>query len=368
MKKKFGSACVVAVLFLGLAGFTYYDAYAPREDRFVVELGDDLETNPQVYISANAKALKGTELDFSDVDTGKVGEYKASASYAKKTVEFTVEVKDTTAPEITLVETSDDCYKAVVGQVLKSASVIQAVEDKAGIKSVTFSEGQVEDDKSSENVADRIAMKFDTVGIQEITIEAEDINGNIAEKTIRVKVVEDYLKHVSGMEDMTVERGATIDWMKDVTKDEKVLEVKADASKVDMSKAGEYVLTYTILGDDKETTVTKDVKITVVTPVEAQELANSGGTVKTTGGTKQKKSTSGQGSSGTRGSAGKSSSSGSESKKSGFSGSSSSGKGNSGYKPGQSWEGNKTGEGYIGNGSQESGGNTYEEGTWNPYD
>lgn len=165
---------------------------------------------------------------------------------------------------------------------------------------------------------------------------------------MKVKVVEDYLAHVTGMQDLTVEQGSSIDWMAGITKDEKVLEVTADASKVDLNTAGEYTLTYVVKGDDKETTVTKEVKVTVVTPQKAQELADSGSSVKTTGGTKKKT---------TRSSGGSSKSSGGG-KKSG---------GSKDYSQ-KTWQGTQTGSGYIGSGNADTGANTYEEGTWNPFE
>ena len=110
-------------------------------------------------------------------------------------------------------------------------------------------------------------------------------------------------------------------------------------------------MTYVVKGDDKETTVTKEVKVTVVTPQKAQELADGGSSVKTTGGTKKKTTRS----SGSRSSSGGSSKSSGGRKNSGGSGSSS-----SGFKPGQTWEGTTTGSGVIDNYN----GNTYEDFTW----
>ena len=147
--------------------------------------------------------------------------------------------------------------------------------------------------------------------------------------------------------------------MNGITKDEKVLEVAPDASGVDVNTPGEYALKYIIKGDDKETTVEKTVKVTVVTPAQAQSMADAGSTVRTSQGTKSKSAPSSSGSrgsgSGNR-SSGSSSSSGSGSSGSGSSGSSN----NNGWTPGQTWEGNKTGEGTIDNYN----GNTYEDFTW----
>lgn len=114
-------------------------------------------------------------------------------------------------------------------------------------------------------------------------------------------------------------------------------------------------MVHVVKGDDKETTVTKEVKVTVVTPQKAQELADGGSSVKTTGGTKKKTTRS----SGSRSSSGKSSKSSGGKKNSGGASS-----GGSGFKPGQTWEGTTTGSGYIGSGNADTGANTYEDFTW----
>lgn len=249
-------------------------------------------------------------------------------------------------PEVTL---SGNEYKGVAGKAIKAEDLISKVDDKAGIESVEFAENQIEVEAQGEDLLDAISLKYDTAGQYTAVVTVTDKSGNTTKKEIAMKIVEDYLAHVSGIQDLTVEQGATIDWLAGVTKDKKILEIKADASKVDINTAGEYTLTYIIAGDDQETTVQKEVKVTVVTPQKAQSLANSGSTVKTTGGTKKKASTSSGSSLGKK-------SSGSSSKGSGSKNNS----GSNGYTPGQSWEGTTTGSGTIDNYN----GNTYEDFTW----
>lgn len=359
MRKKIIGAVVIVAALLGVVGFVKYNEYSAKEPVVKVELGDKISEKPEDYVKANKTALKKTVLDLSKVDQKKVGKYQAKASYDKKSVTFEVEIVDTTKPKLTLVKTESGSYQAVVGQTLNGTALMESVEDLAGIKTISFSDGQTDGNKESENPVEQVALKWDEVGEKEVTISVEDNSGNVTKETVKVKVVEDYLAHVTGMQDLTVEQGSSIDWMAGITKDEKVLEVTADASKVDLNTAGEYTLTYVVKGDDKETTVTKEVKVTVVTPQKAQELADSGSSVKTTGGTKKKTTRS----SGSRSSSGKSSKSSGGKKNSGGASS-----GGSGFKPGQTWEGTTTGSGYIGSGNADTGANTYEEGTWNPFE
>lgn len=83
---------------------------------------------------------------------------------------------------------------------------------------------------------------------------------------------------VAGMKDkLTVEKDAkNLDWMKGISYDEKtVKEITVDASHVDVTKAGEYTLIYTIKGINNEIE-TVEVKVAVVDSAKAQELADAG--------------------------------------------------------------------------------------------
>ena len=67
---------------------------------------------------------------------------------------------------------------------------------------------------------------------------------------------------VMGLRDRVVEVNTKPDWMDGVRFDEKyVKSVKADDSKVDMTKAGEYQLTYNITGVESKDFIAKDVKV-----------------------------------------------------------------------------------------------------------
>lgn len=351
MKEKVIGAVVIVIALLGVLGFVKYNEYSAKETVVKVELGDKLSEKPEDYVKANKTALKKTVLDLSKVDQKKVGKYQAKASCDKKSVTFEVEIVDTTKPKLTLVKTDSGSYQAVVGQILNGTALMESVEDLAGIKTISFSDGQTDGNKESENPVEQVALKWDEVGEKEVTISVEDNSGNVTKETVKVKVVEDYLAHVTGIQDLTIEQGSSVDWMAGITKDEKVLEVTADASKVDLNTAGEYALIYTIKGDDNETTVTKEIKVTVVTPQKAQELADTGSAVKTTGGTKKKT---------TRSSGSSSSSKSSSKSSSGRKKSSGSASGSSEDYSYKTWEGTTTGSGYI----DGPNGNTYEEFTW----
>lgn len=366
MKKRIISAVVVLVISLGLCGFVWADSnrFEPLQQKVTVEYGSKLSQDPAEYIAAVPEVLAKTKLDLSQVDVEQVGEYEATAICGEKKAAFQVVVEDTIPPEIKLKAAE---VNGVRGKAIPSTTIIEAVTDKAGIDSIAFDQGQV--DLEGEELLTSTGLQFDKVGEYEVKLTATDKNGLSSEETVSVKIVEDYLAHVSGIKDITIEKGSKIDWMKDVKGDDRILEVTADASKVETGKEGSYELTYVIKGDDKETVVKKTVTVTVVSAAKAQKLADQGEVVRTTNGTKQKtpvytpSKRSGSGSGSSRYSGGGSSGGGSSSSRG--SGSSNSGKKGSGGNK-NSWTSDSDSGGYIGGGSKDSGGNTWESGsfTW----
>ena len=379
MKKKvvISAACAV-ILVVGVGGYVYAsnNRFELLEDTVQLEYKGTLDTSARAYVDASEHVLEQTKIDLSKVDINAVGKYPATAEYKDKELKFSVIVKDTIAPALKM----KDPLKGVAGKQIAAADLIKSMNDAAGIKSVTFEQNQ-----QGEYVTDlnEVSLFYDAPGTYENTLTVEDTNGNKTEKDITIKIVEDYEAHVTGIADIVVEQNSDIDWIQGITYDNRIAGVTVDATGVDLAVPGEYTLKYVITGDDQETTVEKAVKVTVVTAEDAQNRANNGETVKITGGVKEKyvpaantntgnssysgaysdSSYSGTGSGGS--SYGSSSSGGSYSGggTSSSNNSSSSGNSGSGFTPGQSWDMNKTDEGYI----DGPNGNWAESGTWNPF-
>lgn len=279
MSKKKVIIIVAVVLVLGIggicAGFAWkdYNRYEVKQDRIIVELGEGVSGNPADYIEAGEKALEETRLDTSKVDNMTVGTYTIHAAWKKHTIDIEVVVKDTVAPEITLKDTKN--LKVMAGQELKATDLVADTLDLAGIKSVSFDSNQIELVSDSENPLDKIGLKFDTAGEQTVKFIAEDNNGNKAEKEITVKIIEDYLAHISGFHDITTEQGTKPDWMEGIVADDKIAGITVDESAVDINTPGEYQLKYIIAGNDGETTVEQTVKVTVTEKVVVTSTNNS---------------------------------------------------------------------------------------------
>lgn len=360
MKKNIVQAAIVLILSLALTGCVWKDfnVYEPIKKTFVMELGDKLSKKPEDYIQAgNKKALEKTKLNMKDVDNMKTGTYKAEATYKDKKAAFEIEVKDTTAPEITLTDKAEG-YKAIVGKKVPARELIETVEDLSNeIKTITVDEEYCrKKDTDSKEKLDQFEILCPKVGEQEVTVTATDYSGNTATKKFTMKVIEDYIQHVGGFMNLNVNQGEGKDWMEGITWDEKIKSVTPDDSGIDLNTPGEYTLKYNILGDDNETKVVKEVKVTVLAPLITYDSTGNGsagsGYSGAGGGTRRSGGSSGSG--GSYGGSGGGSGSGS-------SNGGSSGSGN-GMQPGQSWEGTKTDEGPI-----DYNGNTGESGTWDPW-
>lgn len=343
MKKNAVQAAIVLILTLVLTGCVWKDfnVYEPIQKTFVMELGDKLSKKPEDYIQAgNKKALEKTKLNMKDVDNMKTGAYQAEATYKEKRAVFEIEVKDTTAPKITLTDQAEG-YKAIVGKKVPARELIGTVEDLSNeIKTITVDEEYCgKKDTDSKEKLDQFEILCPKVGEQEVTVTAADGSGNTATKKFTMKVIEDYIQHVGGFVNLNVNQGKGKDWMEGITWDEKIKSVTPDASGIDLNTPGEYTLKYHILGDDNETTVVKEVKVTVLAPQITYH--NSGN------------SSAGSGHSGAGGGTRRSG---------GSSGSGNSGSGWDFY-PGQHWDVTITEKG-----TTSDGGINYEGGTWNPWE
>ncbi|GAA4074539.1 hypothetical protein [Amphibacillus indicireducens] len=253
---------VVSLLVLGVGG-TYYwhefNSFEAKHESVTIELGTEISANPSDYIEAREAILSATEIDKSSVDIHTANTYMLYASWRNKTVEIDVIVKDTVSPTIILKELEKD--SVLVNTELTAMDFIESIEDQAGIKSIKFETNQVE--LTEVDSLDTV-FKFDTAGIQNVKVYAEDMSGNITETSFSLKVIEDYLAHAEGFSDIKTVQGITPDWLSGITMSEKIVDITADDSGVDINTPGNYTLNYYIYGDDNETVVTKGVSVKVI--------------------------------------------------------------------------------------------------------
>ena len=288
-KKKIIIGAVTGLVIFCTAGGTYYaseNKVVPLQEKVVIEYGEMAPTRTRDYFSSGrfVDVTKG-KLDISMIDIDTIGTYEVTLTIDSEIFSTEVEVQDTTEPTLQLVE-SEDGYKTIVGKELTASDIIASTEDLAGIESVVFAENQVEQEEitlNEENVPDT-KLIYDEVGEYENTILVTDNHGVTSEIRIQIYVAEDYLAHVQGLQDFTVEIGAEVDFMQEITFGEKVKEVTIDSTQVDVNAEGAYTLVYLIKGDDEVTEVKQEQSVTVVAKTAIESIVASGATVTTTGG------------------------------------------------------------------------------------
>ncbi|MGL6198539.1 MAG: hypothetical protein ACRC3H_06350 [Lachnospiraceae bacterium] len=262
-------AAAAVLVVAGVAVWFWLTSYDIVDGDIVIELGNAPSTEVTDYIKASDFVESKAKVDVSGIDNMTVGTYSAVVSVLGKQSKVEVEVVDTVNPEVVL--KAD--IKGVAGKEVAGDAILKTVSDKAGIASIQFEQAQVEAaaEDAEEMEPSSVHIKYDTVGEQQNVVVVTDKSGNETRLPFQITIVEDYEAHVTGIQDMTVEQGTTdIDWLKDVTHDEKVLEVTVDDSAVDLNKVGEYELIYHIAGDDNETVVDKTVKVKVEEKAETQ--------------------------------------------------------------------------------------------------
>ena len=369
-------------------------------DRVSVELGSELNTDVAAYIS-DADIVAETTIDFGAVDVSKLGSYMAVVTYKDQTASIEVDVVDTTAPEAEVVDQVtvgveeplyvEDVLTSVTeltGNVMatfddladestEATEEVEATEGVEAAKDVETTEDmevteEVEATGASEDmetfVLDDVtvtndAIVFNTVGEYSVGLTLADESGN--SKQVEVPVLVGTEPTFLGIEDLTVTTGAeNVDYLSGVTATDSngndlTDKIACDDSKVDLSLAGEYEITYTVT-DENGFTAKQTAKVTVADGKTSKKDTKSATTKSETtkaetrstnsSATNTGSSNTGNGNSGTSGSSnsgnsnsGTSGSSNSGNSNSGTSGSSNSGNSNSGTSGSSNSGSNNTG-------------------------
>ena len=278
-------------------------------DRVSVELGYELNTDVAAYV-ADADIAVETTIDFGAVDVSKLGTYTAVVTYKDQRASLEVDVVDTTAPEAEVVNQVtvgvdeplyvEDVLTSVTeltGNVMatfddladESTDATEEVETTEGVeategvetaKDVETTEDmevteEIEATGASEDmetfVLDDVtvtndAIVFHTVDEYSVSLTLADESGN--SKQVEVPVLVGTEPTFLGIEDLTVTTGAEdVDYLSGVTATDSngndlTDKIACDDSKVDLSLAGEYEITYTVT-DENGFTAKQTPKVTV---------------------------------------------------------------------------------------------------------
>jgi hypothetical protein len=230
-------ANIIAVLFgviLLLFAMSLLVAF-PRSERFVVELGDDASVSPTDYLFGYSFIVNRGNIDVSQVDTGKVGDYKAAANLFFYRYTLDVSVVDTTPPEI--VPFADELFIAT-GKEYKPKDFAQQVSDLSGAVKCRVMYGETE----RENIA------FPVAGGYSLILEAEDQSGNVGSCEISFNaddppvIIGVFDRHLPVGTDFDITRAAAVD-----TGDGNLTDsMKVDRGGFDPQTEGDYTVTYSV--------------------------------------------------------------------------------------------------------------------------
>ena len=173
MKKKviagiIGIAAIVAVT-VGVVIVSQKPALATSS--ITIEAGEEFK--PEAKDFFKGKHSGDVKIDTSKVDTDKVGEYEATATYKKHNYTITVKVEDTKAPTITA-KSEDPVYTKDVTAV--NAEDYVTVEDVSDT-TVAFTGYQKMDALDAEPVTEATATVPEEEGFYKATITATDKSG-----------------------------------------------------------------------------------------------------------------------------------------------------------------------------------------------
>ena len=214
-------------------------------ETYTLEYGEELTKEALLEDPERDSSLL-SQKDLDTINKATPGTYELSSTLSEKTITCAVTVEDTRGPELELKD-----VQVRKGGTTTMKKFVASAEDKSGIKEVRL----------------LTEMDFTIEGKQTVVIEAEDNVGNVTQKEAVLWIATDfYAPTITGANGaMTLEKNSTPDFMEGVTvRDNQTADcqVEIDTSKLDLTKAGTYYITYTAT-DSSGNTATVKRKITV---------------------------------------------------------------------------------------------------------
>lgn len=175
------------------------------------------------------------------INDGGIGTYTITSTVGDRVTTCTVEVADTTGPQLELRN-----VQVRLGGTTNLQAFVKSVKDISGVKEVRMVS----------------QMDFSTESKQTIIIEAEDNLGNVSTKETMLWVATDFgLPQIKGgTQPITMAKHSTYDFLADVTawdaKDGNC-EVTCNTDTLDVDTAGTYFITYTAVDNSGNTATLK---------------------------------------------------------------------------------------------------------------
>lgn len=212
---------------------------------FTLELGDELEKKDILLNYKEDKdAIKQSDID--KINEEEVGEYTITTIIDGEEENVTITIKDTKAPTLKLRNVTIYDDEKIDGK----EDFIESVKDASGNVKTTL----------------KTEIDYTKIGTQKITIEAEDKYGNKVEKTATLTIKKDTEGPVFyGLSSMSVEKNSSPNFKSGVSAVDArdgSCTFTVSTSKLNLSKAGTYYITYTAK-DKKGNTSTARRQVTV---------------------------------------------------------------------------------------------------------
>lgn len=225
------------------------------KNEYTLELGEQLDSGDLLF---NPERDSGMirQSDIEAVNASGLGEYTVVSLVDENVCR--IQVVDTTPPELVVTDVS--VYQ---GEEVTVENFVESCSDASG------------------EVQLRLATQPDVenLGIQTITVEAADVNGNVATATATLAVVRDKTPPViKGLSAMSVEKGSSPNWLAGVSAMDEVdgaCEVSCDSRGVNLSAAGTYYVTYTSKDKDGNTAKVKRTVVVEHDQADTDALADS---------------------------------------------------------------------------------------------
>ncbi len=210
-----------------------------------LELGDELEKKDILLNYEEDKdAIKQGDID--KINKEEVGEYTITTTIDGEEETITIIIKDTKAPTLKLRDVTIYDDEKIDG---KGDFIVSAKDASGEVKTTLKTE-----------------IDYTKIGKQEVTIEAEDKYGNKVEKKATLTIKKDTEGPVFyGLSSMSVEKNSSPNYKSGVSAVDArdgSCSFTVNSSKVNLSKAGTYYITYTAK-DKKGNTSTASRQITV---------------------------------------------------------------------------------------------------------
>lgn len=207
------------------------------KSEYTMELGEQLSKDDLLF-NPERDSLMIKEDDIDAVNRSGIGEYTVAGLVDESVCR--IQVVDTTPPELVITNVS-----AFQGEEVSVDSFVESCYDASGDVQVRLT----------------TQPDVDTLGIQTMTVEATDVNGNTTTATATLAVVKDKTPPViKGLATLSVEKRSNPDFLAGVSAMDKVdgvCEVSCDSRGVDLTTAGTYYVTYTAKDKDGNTAKVK---------------------------------------------------------------------------------------------------------------